>query len=453
VFRLTAPLLLSLLLFGTCANGPGAEPSGRLADDPRQEQAGPAAPADTLVARDGGEVRLGQPLRERLLAQDTLWARALRVHYDAIVMDGHVDTPTLKLDHGYDFGRRNPTRNATGHVDLPKMIEGGLDAPFFAIYVARNYGEGQAATDRALAMIRELKRQVAALDGIEMAYSAADVLRLTRSGRKAALMGLEGGHALQGSVEVLRQLHAEGIRYVGVTHTNTNSWADSSQDRPRHGGLNDLGRQLVREMNRLGVLVDLSHASDEAFYDAVEVSRAPIILSHSSMRALVDTPRNVTDDMLRALAANGGVIMVNFFDPTVNGYLTHEVMDAVHRRVREHYGGNQRMVWQATAEERAARGLGKATVSDVVDHIEHAIRVAGIDHVGLGSDFDGVFSLPTGLEDATRLPFITYELLRRGYSEGDVRKVLGGNTLRVIAEAEAVARELQAEAAEAVAAP
>jgi membrane dipeptidase len=450
VLRLTAPLLLSFLLFGTCADGPGAEPAGALAEGSRQQDAGPA---DTLVARDGGEVRLGQPLRERLLAQDTLWARALRVHYDALVMDGHVDTPTLMLDDGYGFGRRNQTRNASGHVDLPKMIEGGLDAPFFAIYVARNYGEGQAATDRALAMIRELKRQVAALDGIEMAYSAADVLRLTRSGQKAVLMGLEGGHALQGSPEVLRQLHAEGIRYVGLTHTNSHGWADSSQDRPRHGGLNDLGRELIREMNRLGVLADLSHASDEAFYDAVEVSHAPIILSHSSMRALVDTPRNVTDDMLRALAANGGVIMVNFFDPTVNSHLTQDVMDAVHRRVREEYGGNQRMVWQATAEERAARGLGKATVSDVVDHIEHAIRVAGVNHVGLGSDFDGVFSLPTGLEDATRLPFITYELLRRGYSEGDVRKVLGGNTLRVIAEAEAVARELQAEAAEPVAAP
>lgn len=436
------PLLLAaLLLLGACtpAEPPPADPATT------DTTARPVSVADTLVARDGGAVRMPEALRRRLVAEDPLWERALRVHFDAIVMDGHVDTPTHMLDRGLDFGVRHPTRHDHGHVDLPKMIEGGLDAPFFAIYVARSYGEGPRATARARAMIRELKRQVEALDGIEMAYSAADVLRITRAGRKAALMGLEGGHALQGSKEVLRELAAEGIRYVGLTHTNTNSWADSSQDAERHGGLTDLGRELVLEMNRLGVLVDLSHASDATFFDAVAVSRAPVIFSHSSMRALVDNPRNVSDEMLRALAANGGVVMINFFDPTVNGHLTQEVMDAAHRRVRTQYGGDLRMIWRAVADERAARGLGKATVADVVDHIEHAIRVAGIDHVGLGSDFDGVFSLPTGLEDATRLPFITYELMRRGYSDEDVRKILGGNTLRVLAEAEAVARRMQEE--------
>jgi membrane dipeptidase len=434
-------LLFVLMLFGTCSSSVDPEPPSGQAEIENTDQ----AVSDTLEARDGGDVRLGEPMRSRLLEQDTLWARALRIHYDAIVTDGHIDTPSHMLDSGYRLGQRNQTQAGSGHVDLPRMIEGGLDAPFFAIYVARGYGEGQAATNRALAMIAEVKRQVGALEDIEMAYSVEDVLRITRAGRKAALMGLEGGHALQGSKEILRQLAEEGIRYVGITHTNSNSWADSSQDRPRHNGMSELGRELVREMNRLGVLVDLSHASDEAFFDAVSASRAPVIFSHSSVRALVDNPRNVSDDMLLALRDNGGVIMINFFDPTVNSHLTQEVMDEVQRRIREHHGGDQRAIWRVVGEVRAERGLGKATVGDIVDHIDYVVQLIGIDHVGLGSDFDGVHSLPTGMENVTRLPFITYELLQRGYSEEDVRKVLGGNTLRAMAEAERIARELRAE--------
>lgn len=363
---------------------------------------------DSLLS-DGGEIRLGEPMKSRLLAEDSLWAEALRIHYDAIVTDGHIDTPSLMLDDGYDFGERHPPRAGSHHVDLPKMVEGGLDAPFFSIYVARSYGEGPRATDRALAMIAETERQVAALDGIEMAYSAGDVLRITQSGRKAPLMGLEGGHALQGSVEVLERLAEAGIRYVTLTHANTNGWADSSGDAPRWNGLNDLGRELVRAMNRLGVLVDLSHVSDSTFYDALAVSEAPVILSHSSARALNPHARNVTDAMLRALADNGGVIMINFYSRYI-----------------------------------AQRG-NPATLRDILDHIDHAVEVAGIDHVGLGSDFDGVPFLPRGMEDATRLPHITYELLKRGYSEEDVRKILGGNTLRVLADAERVAERLRGE--------
>lgn len=374
----------------------------------------PAAPAlaapDSLVASDGGEVRLGEPMKSRLLAEDPLWERALALHYDAIVIDGHIDTPSLMLNDGYRLGERHMPYAGSHHVDLPKMVEGGLDAPFFSIYVAASYGEGERATRRAQAMIAELKRQVAELDGIEMATTYDDVVRITQSGRKAALMGLEGGHALQGSADVLRQLAGEGIRYVTLTHSNTNGWADSATGEPRWDGLNDLGRDLVREMNRLGVLVDLSHVADATFYDALEVTRAPVILSHSSVRALTQHPRNVTDEMLRALAENGGVIMINFYP----------------RYIRQ-------------------GGASGASLDDVMAHIEHAIRVAGIDHVGLGSDFDGVPSLPSGMEDVTRLPWITYELLRRGYAEEDVRKVLGGNALRVLREAERVATELQAE--------
>lgn len=358
---------------------------------------------DAATVSDGGPVRLGEPMKSRLLAEDPLWERALALHYDAVVIDGHIDTPSLMLDDGYDFGERHQPRAGSNHVDLPKMVEGGLDAPFFSIYVARSYGEGQRATDRALAMIAEAERQAAALDGIEMAYSAEDVLRITKSGRKAPLMGLEGGHALQGSVEVLERLAEAGIRYVTLTHSNTNSWADAATDEPRWNGLNAKGRELVRAMNRLGVLVDLSHVSDSTFYDALAVTEAPVILSHSSARALNPHPRNVTDAMLRALAENGGVIMINFYSRYI------------------------------------AKNGTSATLDDILAHIEHAVEVAGVDHVGLGSDFDGVPFLPRGMEDATRLPHITYELLKRGYSEEDVRKILGGNALRILAEAERVA--------------
>ncbi len=391
VLRLPLLTVLGLLAVASCTAQPAP---------------GTYAAPDSLMS-DGGAVRLGEPAKSRLLAEDTLWARALRLHYDALVTDGHIDTPSLMLDDAYDLGERHTPRSGSRHVDLPKMIEGGLDAPFFSIYVARSYGEGEAATDRALAMMAELKAQVAALDGIELATSTADVLRITRSGKKAALMGLEGGHALRGSTEVLRLLADGGIRYVTLTHTNTNSWADASSDAARWNGLNDVGRDLVREMNRLGVLVDLSHVSDSTFYDALAVSRAPVILSHSSVRALTPHPRNVTDAMLRALARNGGVIMINFFSK----YL--------------------------------AQNGRSATLDDILDHIDHAAEIAGIDHVGLGSDFDGVPFLPRGMADATRLPHVTYGLLKRGYSEADVRKILGGNTLRVLADAERVGAELR----------
>ena len=407
--------------------------------------AGPAplAPAgpDTLVATDGGAVRLPDSLRARLVAEDPLWEAALRLHYDAVVMDGHVDTPSLMLDEGYRLGERHAPQPGRAHVDLPRMVEGGLDAPFFSIFVSRHYGEGPEATARALAMIAEVERQVAALDGVEIARSAADVLRITLEGKKAVLLGLEGGHALQASEDVLRRLYDAGIRYVTLTHTNTNGWADSSQDAPRHDGLSERGVALVHAMNRLGVLVDVSHASDATFADALAASRAPVIASHSSARALVPNPRNLTDDQLRALAANGGVALVNFFADVVNGALDAEVMAAVERRLAREHGGDGAMLWEAIRTEAAARGLRRATLDDVLDHLDHVARVAGVDHVGLGSDFDGVTALPEGLGDVTRLPWLTYGLLRRGYSEDDVRKVLGGNLLRVMAEAEAIAAE------------
>jgi len=399
--------------------------------------------ADSIVpaiSTDGGAVRMPEIRRRILVRADSLWARALRIHFNAIIMDGHADTPTRMLDDGYDIGSRHLSRQA--HVDLPRMFEGGLDASFFSIYVPSSYGEGSRATARARAMIAEVKRQVVAhTDSAAMAYSAEDVRRITRAGKKAILMGLEGGHALAASPAVLRDLYDEGIRYVTLTHTRSNAWADASQSPPRWNGLNDLGRRMVKEMNRLGMLVDLSHTSDATFYDAIEASEAPVILSHSSTRALTDVVRNVDDKMLRALAENGGVVMINFYAPMVNRNLTPEVMAEVYRRL----GGRQgdlRRLWEVVADVRNERGLGGGTLEDVLAHIDHAIRIAGIDHVALGSDFDGA-RMPHGLADVTHLPWITYGLRKRGYSETDLYKLLGGNTLRVMADAERTATHLR----------
>lgn len=404
--------------------------------------------AQTAVAQpealmtDGGQIDMPGARVAALVSQDTLWAEALRIHYNALVMDGHIDTPTLMLDKSYAFGQRHGRQVA--HVDLPRMFDGGLDAPFFSIYVAAGFGEAARATDRAFAMIAEVKRQVAQHpDDVAMAYSARDVRRITRDGRKAILMGLEGGHALQGSPNVLEQLYDEGVRYVTLTHTNTNSWADASQSAPRWQGLNAQGEALVRAMNRIGMLVDLSHTSDATFYDALAVSQAPVILSHSSVRALVNSVRNVDDAMLRAVAENGGVVMINFYEPMINLHLTDEVMEAAYARL-EAAGQSLRSLWRAVNAERRARGLPLGTLAHVVEHIDHAVQVAGIDHVGLGSDFDGA-RMPPDLGDVTRLPWITYELLKRGYTEHELYKLLGGNTLRVLEVAQITAARLQAQ--------
>ena len=391
-------------------------------------------------ATDDGTVTMPLVRQRALIANDTLWSEALRIHYTALVVDGHIDTPARMVDDDYDFGTRHTSR--AGHVDLPRMAEGGLDAAFFSIYVAPYYGEGVHAVRRARTLIREVQRQVDRhADQAALAASADAARRLARAGKKAILLGLEGGHALAASPDTLRALHDLGIRYVTLTHVNTNSWADASQDAPRHNGLSDLGREMVRAMNRLGVLVDLSHVSDSTFFDALAVSQAPVIVSHSSMRALTPSVRNMNDAMLRALAANGGVVMINFFDALVNPYLDTDVMAAAQNRLAAS-GKSLHSLWSAVYAEKQARGLPGATLDDVLDHIDHAVQVAGIDHVGLGSDFDGVFDLPTGLRDVTRLPWITFGLLQRGYTEEEIYKLLGGNALRVLEHAERVRQSL-----------
>jgi membrane dipeptidase len=394
------------------------------------------------AAPPGGAQSTPPPAAAAHARDERLWQRALRLHRSAIVVDTHSDTPSRLVDEGFDMG----ARSTTGHMDIPRMREGGLDAEFFVAYVSKSYATEGGAARRALDMIAAIHDQIARHpDALELALTEADVRRIARKGKIAALVCIEGGHAIEDSLAALGMFHRLGVRYMTLTHSNTNNWADSSGDAARWGGLNDFGRDVVREMNRLGILVDISHVSDLTFFDAVEVSKAPVIASHSSARALSNHPRNMTDDMLRAVAKNGGVVMVNFYST----FLDQRRVDASaalepeRLRIRERFGTSSAAAEREIEALEKANPLPETPLSLIIDHIDHVARVAGIDHVGLGSDFDGVDSLPVGMEDVSKLPAITYELLERGYSEADVRKVLGENFLRVMAEAERVSAAMR----------
>jgi membrane dipeptidase len=280
----------------------------------------------------------------------------------------------------------------------------------------------------------------------ELARTANDVERIHKQGKIASLIGVEGGHAIEDSLAVLRQLYDRGARYMTLTHSDTLAWADSATDDPQHGGLAPFGEEVVREMNRLGMLVDLSHVSAETMKDALRVSQAPVIFSHSSARAIADHPRNVPDDVLRRVAENGGVVMVNFFSGFVHPESARKMasMFDIGRKMRQQYP-REEDYQKAMARWRAENPIEAGTIHDVVDHIDHIVRVAGIDHVGLGSDYDGITKLPKQLEDVSTYPLITQELLNRGYTAEEIHKILGGNALRVLREAEDVAGRIQKE--------
>jgi membrane dipeptidase len=375
-------------------------------------------------------------------AEPDVGGRAAALHSEAIVVDGHNDVTSWILDYGFDLGmdggdpdKRDarlqwvlgwalPTPSGDElrtHTDLARLRAGGVDALFFSIFAHTSYtAEPGASRRRALAMIDALDEQLRRhADALELARTTADVRRIAASGKLAALMGLEGGHAIENDLAHLREFAERGVRYMTLTWTNTNDWADSSTDAPRHGGLSDFGREVVREMNRLGILVDVSHVSDETFWDTVLVARAPLIASHSSARALVDRPRNMSDDMLRAVARSGGVVMVSFTGLFVDP-----------RKASN---------WEIARDAVLNLGPSEVPLELVLDHVEHVARVAGVDHVGLGSDFDGAPFMPVGLEDVAGFPNLTAGLLARGWAEEDVRKVLGENILRAFSEAEAFA--------------
>ena len=375
--------------------------------------------------------------------------RAMKLRHEAIVVDTHNDITSPMIDEGFDLGPRDTSGKT--QTDIPRMKAGGLDAEFFAIYVAAKYAKEGGAARRAMEMIDGVYEQARRHpESLEMAFTADDIRRIHKAGKIAALMGIEGGHAIEDSLSALRQFYRLGVRYMTLTHTNTNNWADSSgdvsnQNIKHHNGLTDFGREVVREMNRLGMMVDISHVADKTFWDAIEVSQAPVIASHSSARALTDVPRNMTDDMLKAVAKKGGVVMVNFAKGFVNtkAVKPSPEMQAKQNEIRNQYSGD---LVTMRAKLRELQGPSPNVPLDMlIDHFVHIAHVAGIDHVGIGSDFDGVDGqLPEGMEDVSKLPAITYELLKRGYSDADVKKVLGENFLRTMAEVERVAKKLQA---------
>ena len=375
--------------------------------------------------------------------------RAARLHREAIVIDTHNDITSPMTDKGYDLGARDTSGQT--QTDIPRMKEGGIDAEFFAIYVSARYAREGGSARRALDMIDDVYEQARRHpDALEMAFTSDDIRRISKSGKIAALMGIEGGHAIEDSLSALRMFYRLGVRYMTLTHSNTNNWADSSgdinnKDVKHHNGLTEFGREVVREMNRVGMMVDISHVADKTFYDVVEVSRAPVIASHSSARQLADHPRNMTDDMLRAIARNGGVVMINFYD----GFIDPRKVDfnrranARQEELNKQFPGDAARVEEEMKKWRAANDPGKTPLSVLIDHFDHVAKVAGIDHVGIGSDFDGSITPPAGMEDISRLPSITFELMKRGYSDADIKKILGENFLRVMASVERTASEMQ----------
>ncbi len=372
--------------------------------------------------------------------------RAREVHMRAIVVDTHSDTPQRMVFDNFDLGHRD----SDGHVDIPRLREGGLDAPFFSIWVSSTI-TGPEAVKRALRQIDAVREQVRKHPAdLVLATSVAEIRAAHRQGKIAALMGVEGGHMIDDDLGVLRLFAALGVRYMTLTHFLNNNWADSSTDKPKHDGLTAFGKDVVREMNRLGMMVDISHVSDKTFYDALEVTRAPVIASHSSVRAICAHRRNMNDDMMRALARNGGVMMINFevsfLSEEYRKALNLEDMTLIERQFAEKCGANMAcMILTGNREARARMADGrlpKVTWEKIIEHIDHAVKVAGVDHVGLGSDFDGA-TMPFGMDDASMLPRITQALLDKGYAEKDVEKILGGNLLRVMEQVERVSKGMQ----------
>ncbi len=360
-------------------------------------------------------------------------ARAGRIHASMPVVDGHNDLPwALRVRVGGDLSLADPSVHLDGyHTDGPRLRRGGVGAQFWSVFVP-TWTEEPFATvlsqiDLVGALVANDPEHLATAD------SARDAQEAAASGRTASLMGAEGGHGIEGDLGKLAELRARGVRYLTLTHAETIEWADSATDERRHGGLTGFGRRVVAAMNDLGMVVDISHVSTETMHDALDVSERPVMASHSGARAVAPHPRNVPDDVLERLAANGGVAMVNFYPPFVVASAarkTTEMFDEA-RRLRREFP-DEASFERELARTRADLAIDRGSVFDVVDHIEHIAAVAGIDHVGLGSDFDGIDLTPAGLEDVSTYPSITVELLERGWSEVDIRKVLGGNALRVL---------------------
>ncbi len=369
------------------------------------------------------------------------------------LIDGHNDVPWQYRERVRNqLDRLNLADDLSGltppmHTDIGRLRRGGVGGQFWSVYVPATL-EGPAAVQTVLEQIDLVYRLIARHpETFELALTARDIRHIHRRGRIASLIGMEGGHAIGNSLGVLRRMYGLGARYMTLTHTRNNDWADSGTDDPRHDGLTAFGRAVVEEMNRLGMLVDLSHVSPATMSDALEVSQAPVIFSHSSARAVCDHPRNVPDDILARLPDNGGLIMITFvpayLNPDAAAHAERERAET--RRLRQEIGDDEEALRQGLAAWREANPAPPATLKDAADHIDHVRSVAGIDYVGLGGDFDGITSVPVGLEDVSTYPALLAELRARGYTRRDLEKIAGLNLLRVLEGAEEIARRLQKE--------
>jgi membrane dipeptidase len=387
------------------------------------------------------------PLLALTPQSESVSKKARELHFSSIVVDTHDDTTQRLLDPKFDLG----ASHTDGSIDIPRMREGGLDAIFFSIYIPGTI-TGPAAVERALVQIEAVRRQAALHPkDLALATTAADIRAAYAEHKIAVLMGVEGGHMINDDLKNVDKFADLGVRYMTLTHMVNTNWADSSTDKPAHNGLTDFGKQVVGEMNRVGMMVDISHVADKTFYDVLATSEAPVIASHSSCRAIDNAARNMTDEMIKALAAKGGVIQINYHI----GFLSQEFRDAeaanpgldktIQAETKKRCGDDEActlIVADQILREYVAKGtLPKVEWTKIIEHIDHAVKLVGADHVGLGSDFDGA-DMPYGMEDATHLPQITNALLAKGYSESDIKKILGGNTLRLMQEVEATSKKM-----------
>ncbi|MEM8946351.1 MAG: dipeptidase [Planctomycetota bacterium] len=375
---------------------------------------------------------------------------AKTLHASALLVDGHNDLPwELRAQGSLSFSKLDiAQRQDRLQTDIPRLREGGVGAQFWSVYVPASTAYNGTALTMTLEQIEMVDAMIAHYPAtFEKALTADDIQRIADAGKIASLIGVEGGHSIENSLTVLRQLYKLGARYMTLTHSDSLDWADSATDEFRNGGLSPFGEEVIREMNRLGMMVDLSHVSPDTMKQALRISQAPIIFSHSSALAIAGHPRNVPDDVLPLVAANDGVVMVNFF----SGFVVPRAAEIYEegfnlRRQLKEQELEQAEVDKQLNKFRRANPMPKGTIHDLIDHIDHIAEVAGIDHVGIGSDFDGVSVLPKQLEDVSCYPLITQAMLDRGYSADDIVKVLGGNLLRVMRKTEQVAADLAAAA-------
>jgi len=425
-------------------------PSDRRRRSPALRPLPAALAAAVALAAAGPAVRAGAAGQAGDAAAAERLATVRRVLSEVPLVDGHNDLPWQVRERaagklsGLDLAADLSGLDPALHTDLGRLREGGVGAQFWSVYVPVEMA-GAEAVQATLEQIDVVTRLAARYpDTFELASTADDVERIHRAGRIASLVGVEGGHSIGGSLAVLRQLHRLGARYMTLTHWKGHEWADAATSPPRHGGLSEFGREVVREMNRLGMLVDLSHVSPETMHDALDVAEAPVVFSHSSAAAVVDFPRNVPDDVLRRLPDNGGVVMITFVPSFVSGAaLAHYAgREAEKERLGAIHPGSPARVKAEIAAWDARNPAPRATLAEVADHVDHVRRVAGIDHVGLGSDFDGIRAVPEGLEDVSTYPALLAELLARGYTPEEIGKVAGANALRAMRRAEEVAARL-----------